>query len=313
MPTYTVYYCEIKPVAIPEASGSSGSAARVDGEATSVQQHRTELFQQFERILTELFQNCVSHIPNNSQTWTVRVRRIPTNAQRQPNYTGLTINMREPIVYLVSSNTSNSSSTAAADRRPSLVMIDALGDYRHAFSYEIRQQMRNFITGSSGDQGGRALSVSTYSPAVAEVFSHVAHGGATNWKAIMANQLANLAFHEIAHIKAECSNRATGGSRPWQSAISGTIHNVSGVGICGGSVAFSTDQTTADQQLMGRHMLCPVNFFRYGQAISGQFFTNGSAATLQTDAERRAAESSSDSSDRPEVSTDPLDLFSGDI
>jgi len=310
MPDYNVYYCMIKPVSVLEGAGVSGSATDVTPTVPSAEQRRASVLSQFESVLQRLMQSSVPHIPTaGGHNWTVRVRQIPTSPAGVPNYTGLSIHIREPIVYLISSDVDNcSSSVPAVRQRPALRMIQALADYSRTFSSSLRSTARQEVTSTTSSEQGRFVAFSDYAPVVAEVYSHVVTE-ATNWIEIMAYLLANVAFHEIAHCKAECANRtvpSSAQSRQWLQALTGSIHNVSGVGICAARIGFDTQPTTADYRLMGEHMLCPIRFYKHNEIISGQFFQNGSSATLQTDAELRAQEQPSEP--RPAIDLDSLDI-----
>ena len=279
MPNYNIYYCMLKPTTVPEGAGRSGEFTCVEGATDCAEQLRQNVLTRFTAVLQSMMQESINHIPgNNAQNRlriNARVHRIPLTAAGAPNFTGLTIRMQDPIVYLTTSGTDRNP-TAASERRPTLTMLDELSAHRDVFPRTLISQARQTITAGGGEQG-RFLALSDYAPAVAEVFSHVVTD-ADNWWDIHIGMLAKVAFHEIAHCKAECANRAT--NRRWTTTLEHSIHNVSGVSVCGARVAHHVDFSDADKQLMGRHMMCPIAFYKMGQPISGQFFHHGRSTTL---------------------------------
>jgi hypothetical protein len=274
MPDYKVHFFVVKPTLVPEREGSSGSPSQLTDNDTYVQQSRTRVLTIFRQTLQTLMQAAVSHIPGSHPAYTVQVVQIPEVSAGVPNFSGLTIAMHEPIVYLTRKE-AETNPTASIDRRASLVMLKALEDGRfQEFPTSNIRNWRDLITGNTGDLEGSALHVSDLAPAVAEAFGNARMAyDATNWIEIQGNLLARAAYHEIAHCKAECANRASGAR--WQSAISGSIHAQSGVSILSSPLGWDADQTTADKQLMGRHMMCPIAFYKLDQDIASQCFHNG--------------------------------------
>lgn len=274
MPDYNVYYFVVKPTLVPEREGSSGSSSQLTDDATYVQESRTRVMTIFRDTIQSLMQAAVQYIPGSHPNYTVRIREIPAATAGVPNFDGLTIAMHEPIVY-VTRKEAETSPEDPIDRRASLVMLKALqdGNFQEFPSGHI-STWRSMVTGNTGDLEGLALHVTDLAPAVAEVFGNMRmQYDATNWIDIQGNLLARAAYHEIAHCKAECENRA-GGSR-WQSAISGSIHDQSDVGICRSPLGWDVEQTTADKQLMGGHMMCPIAFYKLDQDIGSQCFHHG--------------------------------------
>ncbi len=273
MPNYNVYFFTVKPTLVPEREGTSGAANQLTDNATYVRQSRAQVMTLFRQTLQTLMQAAVQYIPSHP-AYTVQIQEIPATSPGVPNFTGLAIAMHEPIVYITRKE-AETSPADSIDRRASLVMLKALEDGRfQEFPSANIRAWRDLVTGNTGDLEGLALQVTDLAPAVAEAFGNARMAyDATNWIEIQGNLLARTAYHEIAHCKAECENRASG-SR-WQSAISGSIHGQSGVGILNSPLGWDTDQTTADKQLMGRHMLCPIPFYKLDQPIAAQCFHHG--------------------------------------
>jgi hypothetical protein len=240
-----------------------------------------------------------------------------------PDFTGLTIQPNEPIVYLASRQHSPSPEFR---RRATFVMIDAfeqgrfVGTPPEAFP-DWRDAVRN-----PPEARGVSLIPSIdasytesfrYAPVVAEVFtdlsllstpeifgelriSQLAH----DWVNIMSNFVAKASFHEIAHCKSECHNQpAASTNPPWSATRSQSIHDQSGAGILAARVAWTTAPTTADFALMGRHMLCPIPFYQLDQPLDQQFYNQGQPHTLTVQAPAAAP---SESSDELIDSEDPL-------
>jgi hypothetical protein len=274
MADYNVYFFIVKPTLVPEREGTSGSPAQLTDSDTYVQQSRAQVLTLFRQTLQTLMQAAVSHIPGSHPAYTVQVIQIPEASPGVPNFSGLTIAMHEPIVY-VTRKEAETNPAASIDRRASLVMLRALEDGRfQEFPSSTIRSWRDLITGNTGDLEGSALHVTDLAPAVAEIFGNVRMAyDATNWIEIQGNLLARAAYHEIAHCKAECANRA-GGTR-WQSAISGSIHETSHGSIVHSPLGWDADQTPADKQLMGHHMMCPIPFYKLDQDIAGQCFHHG--------------------------------------
>lgn len=261
--------------------GLTGEALAASPERPSDEVLRGEILTEFETTLQQLFQNSVPHIPHAaSRNYTVHVRRIPTGTNGMPNFAGLSIHIREPIVYLVTSGEDDCSATVPATRqRPVFRLINALRNYPDNFPSGFLNTARNSVSTAQQGEQGHALMISPYAPQVAEVYSHVLTE-ASNWIGIMSNMLAKTAFHEIGHCKAECTNRAT--NARWRPALSGSIHDVSGVSVMTSPVGPGTGVNTADFTLMGQHMLCPMKFYKHGVDVDSQFFENGSDHDLDS-------------------------------
>jgi len=305
MPNYDVFYCMIKPITVMAGRGLTGAALTASPTRPSEAVLRGEILTRFSTTLRQLFHNSVRYIPRAaSRNYTVRVRRIPTNSAGMPNFAGLTINMREPIVYLVSSQGDNcSASIPAVRQRPVFRMINALREYPREFPSTFISTARRSVSTSTSGERGHASIITPYAPQVAEVYSHLP-SDASNWIEIIANILAKTAFHEIAHCKAQCTNRAT--NTRWRPAISGSIHSVTGVSVMSASVSSATAVNTADYTLMGQHMLCPMKFYRHGVDVDSQFFQNGRNHDLDSRAERAAARPAPRPTPAPTPSDDPL-------
>jgi hypothetical protein len=274
MPDYNVYFFIVKPTLVPEREGASGTSTTLSDSDTYVEAARTEVLGIFTETLQTLMQAAVEHIPGSHHDYTVQVRQIPPASPGVPDFTGLTVAMHEPIVYLTKKE-AETNPADPVDRRASLVMLRALedGNFQEFPSANVRA-WRDRITGNTGDLEGSALHVSDLAPAVAEIFSNVRmQYDADNWKIIQGNLLARAAYHEIAHCKVECENRASG-SR-WQPAISGSIHDQGGASILTSPLGWSVTQSNADKQLMGRHMLCPIAFYKLDQDVASQCFHHG--------------------------------------
>ncbi len=274
MADYNVYFFMVKPTLVPEREGTSGTPATLSDTDTYMEDTRAEVLGIFRETLRTLMQAALEHIPGSHAAYTVQIREIPPASPGVPSFTGLTIAMHEPIVYLTKKE-AETNPDDPINRRASLVMLRALqdGNFEEFPSGNVRA-WRDQITGNTGDLEGSALHVSDLAPAVAEIFSNVRmQYDADNWKTIQGNLLARAAYHEIAHCKAECENRAS--SSRWQGAISGSIHDQSGASILTSPLAWNATQATADNQLMGRHMLCPIAFYKLDQDIASQCFHHG--------------------------------------
>lgn len=280
MPTYNVFYFMVKPTYVPSQEGSSGSSGTMSQTSEAANRTRQRVLTGFEAGLRDLMQRATAYIPGPHATWDVRVTRIPESSPGVPNFTGLTIQPQDPIVYLVTRHVDRSAAAQAAptDRRASLVMYQAIGTNFEELPSPWARDARESVRSYSGDESGMGIHVGDYVPATAEVFADLRMSyDATNWEEIQINTLANVAFHEIAHCRAECTNRATGNR--WQSAITGSIHDHPGATILGPRVG-QEDPSTADLQLMGRHMMCPIRFYRLDQPIANQFFTRNQSVQL---------------------------------
>ncbi len=280
MPNYTVHYFMIKPTHVPVQAAATGSSSEVSPVSDAANEVRARILAHFEELLADFMVQAAAHIPHDSQEWTASVLRIPESSPGVPNFAPVTIRPQDPIVYIVTrrNELSTGSSVIATNRRASLAMFsDINGHYAPGIPSSLMSQARSDVTNDPQTIAGKAVHFSDYVPAVAEIFGDLRmQYEASNWEDIQARALAKVAFHEIAHCKAECANRGSG--QNWRNAISGSIHNVSGVSLCGSSLDGNTSPAAADFQLMGQHMLCPIWFYRLDQPIEGQFFTNGAAA-----------------------------------
>lgn len=325
MPTYNVYFFVVKPPQPPHMGDSGETASLGGGEASPMY---TQFIADFRTLLAGYFTQSAAHIPYPASVerpeWQAEVHEIPALRPGVPDFSGLTIQPQDPIVYLVSRQ---HASTPEFRRRASYAMVDAFeqgrfaGTPSEAFD-EWRDAMRNpsevrgvSLIGSldaSYDESFR------FSPLVAEVFTDLSLIStprifgqlrigqlAHDWVNIMSNFVAKASFHEIAHCKSECHNRpAASHNPPWVAVRSQSIHNEGGVGILGTEVAWTTDPTTADFTLMGQHMLCPVPFFKLDQPLAQQFTNHGQPHTLAV--QPPPAEEESDSDDDIVISDDPL-------
>jgi hypothetical protein len=133
---------------------------------------------------------------------------------------------------------------------------------------------------TSGEHSGLSLpGISGVSfPVVACAFCNARQNfEAANWQELLSRNLAAAAFHEIAHCKAETDNRST--NARWRAARSDSIHSASGVSVLA-SDGVGRTPVSDDFELMGEHMLCPINFYRLDQSIGNQCFQNGNIVTL---------------------------------
>jgi hypothetical protein len=274
MAAYNVYFFVVRPTLVPEHVGSSGESNTLADDAPEVLQARVDVLAIFRQTLQALFEAALEFIPGTHPPDSVNIVEIPQASPGVPNFGGLTIAMHEPIVYLTKKEAATNPGDPM-DRRPCLVMLQALQDGRfEEFPTENVRAWRDGITGGSSDLEGQAIHIGDLAPAVAEAFSNARmQYDADNWKTIQGNLLARAAYHEIAHCKAECANRAHG-SR-WQNAISGSIHDQAAVTVLNSPLAWNAVQSTADKQLMGRHMMCPIAFYRLDDPIAPQCFHEG--------------------------------------
>jgi len=292
MPVFKIHYFVVKPTAVPVFQGASGTVLRLTrGVNPAADLQRQVVIGLYEQYLAQLFG---ASLPPG---WTAQVNRLQPlpGPAPTPDYTGLTIHAREPIVYWVGENTSLTPSDTT-DRRPSLILIDELrrGHFQE-FLPEHTTPARNFIqTVTGADPGGRALAFS-FAPLSAEVFSQTAMAripfsdvspspaGTTpvsqGWQRHQARLLANLSFHEIAHGKAEWVNRPSPSGNPWSAALSGDIHALGTGGLCNAGVGHNTTLTTGDRDLMRNHVLCPMPYYRLGLPAENQCYQGGSSLT----------------------------------
>lgn len=311
MAPYNVYYFVLKPTSVPEHQGTTGESAELSPGSEDVNTIREEVLGQFETILRDLIQECVQHIPSGSKNFQVSIQRIPEQTPGVPDFSSLSIGMRDPIVYLCTRNSSDNPSNPQ-DRRPSLVMINELHGTYDEMSDDLYNFTHNGITNDPQTVGGKATNFSDYFPCTAEVFSDTPMAfDATNWRDIQARTLAKIAFHEIAHNKAECENRAN--NDRWNAAIPppDSIHDQSDVNICGGTVGHATSQSDGDKQLFGKHMLCPVKFYQLDQPVADQFFHNDNSITLEPASSGGTSDDANDD-DSGSDSHDPLIIDDSD-
>lgn len=275
----TIYYFVIKPLQINTATGSTGVVLNSPGADSPVVQ---SIFADFRTNLINLFDQAKRFIPHaGSRSITIDVREIPSVAgnQTSPDFTGLTIELNEPIVYFTNREM-NERPAEPVDRRPEFIMLEAIRnasvlEFPEDWVRDQREVLRN-----AGERSGLSVpGISGVSfPAIACVFSNARQNfEASNWQELLAMNLATTAFHEIAHCKAETDNR-NNNSR-WRNALTDSIHSVSGVSILA-SDGIGRNPSTEDYQLMGQHMLCPINFYRLDQNIQDQCFSNGSIVNL---------------------------------
>ncbi|MBL1212188.1 MAG: hypothetical protein HND52_02425 [Ignavibacteriae bacterium] len=289
MPNYNIYYFVIKPLQINTATGRSGATLSSPGASNPAVQR---IMTKFKTDLIELMNNSKRYIPHRpSRRQTINVLEIPavTGTPTTPNFSGLRIQMHEPIVYFTNRTLSQRPSSPV-DRSPEHVMLDAIDAAR---SQEFpRQWVRDSrsVLNSLGEHHGLALAglPDISSPVTASVFSNSRQNWeATNWEELLAYNLASAAFHEIAHCKLETRSRSN--NARWAKAINdptlpagsryNSIHDVPGVSVLA-SNGVGRSAATADYRLMGQHMLCPINFYRLDQNINNQCFRRGRAVTL---------------------------------
>lgn len=328
MPTYNVYFFVVKPPQPPHMGGSGETAALGGGAEPSAMY--TQFLTDFRALLSGYFEQSAASIPYPESVhrpdWQVQVQEIPSLRPGVPDFSGLTIQAHEPIVYLVSRQ---HAPTPEFRRRATYAMVDAFeqgrfaGTPSEAFG-EWRDAMRNpsEVRGVSliGSLDASYTESFRFAPLVAEVFtdlslistprifgqlriSQLAH----DWVNIMSNFVAKASFHEVAHCKSECHNQpAASTDPPWSATRSHSIHDESGAGILGTEVAWTTEPTASDFTLMGRHMLCPVPFYKLDQPLGGQFTNHGQAHTLAVQPPPEEEASDSDDLDMDLDTDDPL-------
>lgn len=295
---YNIYYFIIKPIQINVAAGRTGVTLGSPGARSPVVQ---SIMTEYKRLLKDLMLRSAEHIPHPQTMALYRVTQdnqnpiniieIPAAASTptSPDFSGLTIQMNEPIVYFTASDL-NRRPSSQTDRRPEHIMLDAISaaasqEFPESWVRDSRDSIQ-----SSGDFYGLAMPgiPDISSPANASVFSNTRHNWeATNWQALLANDLATAAFHEIAHCKAESRSRSN--NPRWRKAINDpsrpassqyqSIHDIPNVSVLA-SNGVGRDPTDADYTLMGEHMLCPIQFYRLDQPIGRQCSRNGSIVTL---------------------------------
>lgn len=274
-----IYYFVIKPLQINVATGSTGVTLGAPGADSPVVQ---SIFTDFRTNLINLMNQAKAHIPHSgSRSIPIDVVEIPPLADNptSPDFTGLTIEMNEPIVYFTNREM-NERPADPVDRRPEFVMLEAIRNARvQEFPESWVSEQRTVLRNAGELSGLSVIGISGVSfPVVACVFSNARQNfEATNWQELLAMNLATAAFHEIAHCKAETDNRAT--NPRWRAARTDSIHSASGVSVLASNGVGRTP-TANDFELMGAHLLCPINFYRLDQNIHNQCFSNGSIATL---------------------------------
>jgi hypothetical protein len=275
----TIYYFVIKPLQINTATGSTGVVLNSPGADSPVVQ---SIFADFRTNLINLFDQAKRFIPHaGSRSITIDVREIPSVAgnQTSPDFTGLTIELNEPIVYFTNREM-NERPADPVDRRPEFIMLEAIRNARvQEFPEDWVRDQREVLRNAGERSGLSVPGISGVSfPAIACVFSNARQNfEATNWRELLAMNLATAAFHEIAHCKAETDNRRT--NPRWGAARTDSIHSASGVSVLASNGVGRTP-TSDDFELMGEHMLCPIIFYRLDQSINDQCFSNGSITTL---------------------------------
>ncbi len=279
MANFNIYYFVVKPLRINAAEGSTGASLQAPGPDSAVVQ---SIFDGFRTKLTELVNQAKNHIPHlPSRNLNINVVQIPAQADNptSPDFSSVHIEMHEPIVYFTT-RIHDSHPSSSVDRRPEFVLMDALRQVRcQEFPNSwVNEQQR--VLNSSGELSGLSVPgiAGVSFPVTACVFSDARQNfGASNWQQLMSNNLACAAFHEIAHCKAETDNRSH--NSRWENAISESIHSVSNVSVLA-SNGVGREPSTADYQLMGEHMLCPINFYKLDQSIDNQCFSEGEIVTL---------------------------------
>ncbi len=279
MPVYNIYYFVIKPLRIRTSSGATGVVLESPGSDSPVVQG---IFDGFRTKLIDLMNQSKAHIPHrDSRNQTINVLRIPALQGNpvSPDFSGITVNMGEPIVYFTTREL-DSSPSDQFDRRPEYTMLEALRNARcQEFPSSWVSEQRSYL-GSAGEHNGLSLPgiPGVSYPVTACVFSDARENyAASNWDDLLANSLATTAFHEIAHCKTETDNRSR--NSRWESALTGSMHDVSNVQVLARDGA-GRDPSPADFELMGKHMLCPINFYRLDQNINDQCFTEGEIVQL---------------------------------
>lgn len=283
MPTYRVHYYMLKRLYIPVGTGLTGGETTVSPFSPAGDPIRAIILGHFEEKLQEFMQASADR--RSGSSWAVQINRIPDSSTAgTPDFSAVSpaVRAREPIIYfvLVPTASAPASSTNPRDRRVALAMLDAIDNNFveiPASSVSQGRQAVNTAATSPGREDGFAMHSDLYYACVSEVFSNpVIAYQAVNWQRNFGHHLARVAFHEIAHCKAECANRPSPSGHPWHAAIAGDIHSTAG--LC--SSPPQTSQSEADQVLMSRHMLCPMPFYKLDQPIDGQFYDQGQSVSL---------------------------------
>ncbi len=289
MPNYNIYYFVIKPLQINIATGSSGVRLSSPGQSSPVVQR---IFAGFRTELTTLMNSAKQHIPYApSRAQTINVVEIPSVSGNptSPDFSGLTIQMYEPIVYFTNRDL-NERPSAQVDRRPEYIMLSAIQNARSQEFPDDWVRSSRSVLASTRESGGLAMPglPGVSFPVTACVFSNSTQNWeASNWQVLLSYNLASAAFHEIAHCKSETRSRSN--NPRWRKAINdpsrpagsiyNSIHDIPNVGVLS-SNGIGQDATPTDFTVMGEHMLCPINFYRLDRSINNQCFRNGSTAAL---------------------------------
>ncbi len=278
MSNFNIYYFVIKPLRINAAEGSTGTLVEAPGPDSPVVQN---IFDGFRTNLINLMNEAKNHIPHRqSRDLTIDVIRIPAVQDNpvSPDFSSVSIEMNEPVVYFTT-RVHDAHAGDPVNRRPEFALMDALQNARcQEFPPSWVSDQRRVLN-SSGELSGLSVpGISGVSfPVTACVFSDARQNfGASNWQELMSYNLACAAFHEIGHCKTETDNRHH--NSRWNDAIE-NMHNVEGVQVLA-SDGVGRDPSSSDYQLMGEHMLCPINFYRLDQNIADQCFTEGEIVTL---------------------------------
>lgn len=279
MADFNIYYFVIKPLNINVGDGRTGVLLEAPGQDSPVVQ---SIFNGFRRNLTEMMNHSKGHIPHaGSRNITIDVIPVPQQQDNptSPDFSGLNIAIRDPIIYFTT-RTNNSETGNSPDRRPEYVLMDALQQSNcEEFPDSWISEQRSVLNGA-GELSGLSLpGIPGISyPVTACVFSDARQNfEASNWQQLLSHSLACAAFHEIAHCKTETDNRTH--NPRWSDAITGSMHSVSNVQILARN-GVGQNPSSADYQLMGEHMLCPINFYRLDQSIDDQCFSEGQIAAL---------------------------------
>ncbi|MCC6964332.1 MAG: hypothetical protein IT585_13855 [candidate division Zixibacteria bacterium] len=301
MPAYNVYFFIIKKPMVPMAIGASGSIMQLTSTHPSVAAAQATIVTRFKEVLRQLMQDSVASIPHEgSRDQTVAVIEVPADASSNPNWAGLTVDIKEPIVYLTGSRARRAPSDPT-ERRAGIILAQELQrppGFQNVTQSDIDTYFNTADADAAGDNSGRTVIFSDDFPLVSEVFVDriTIDMQDAQYNEKYAQMLARAAWHEICHGKAECENRAT--NPRWQAAVA-DIHAISGVGIAAATVQHNTAMTAADRQTMGRHMLCPVAFYQLGVPVAGQCFHRGTRRALTPNPP-------------PPPPPPPIDLNSGD-
>lgn len=278
MPNFNIYYFIIKPLRINASEGRTGTLMEAPGPDSPVVQ---TIFDGFRTNLIDLMNEAKNHIPHRpARNLTVDVIRLPALRDNpvSPDFSSVHIEIHEPMVYFTTRE-HNGHAPDTVNRRPEFSLMDALQN-AHCQEFPaswITEQRR--VLNSSGELSGLSVPgiAGVSFPVTACVFSDARQNfEASNWQELLSYNLACAAFHEIGHCKTETDNRPH--NPRWHNAIE-SMHDVDGVQILA-SNGVGRGASSADYQLMGEHMLCPINFYRLDQNINDQCFSEGDIVTL---------------------------------